>query len=46
MPDCQGLAHGLEATIDDIARNIHAHPTLSETIMEVAHGLTGGYIHM
>jgi dihydrolipoamide dehydrogenase len=29
-----------------IARNIHAHPTLSETLMEAAHGLAGGYIHL
>jgi dihydrolipoamide dehydrogenase len=39
------LAHNAELTIEDIAHNIHAHPSLSEVIMEAAHGLTGGYIH-
>jgi dihydrolipoamide dehydrogenase len=39
------LAHTAELTIEQIARNIHAHPSLSEVIMEAAHGLTGGYIH-
>jgi dihydrolipoamide dehydrogenase len=39
------LAHSAELTIEEIARNIHAHPSLSEVIMEAAHGLTGGYIH-
>jgi hypothetical protein len=24
---------------------VHAHPSLSEVLMEAAHGLTGGYIH-
>lgn len=40
------LAHqaGLDAAA--IARNIHAHPTLSETLMEAAHGLSGGYLHL
>lgn len=40
------LAHNLELTAEEIARNVHAHPTLSEVIMEAAHGLAGGYIHM
>jgi dihydrolipoamide dehydrogenase len=35
---------GLPATA--IAQNVHAHPTLSETLMEAAHGLGGGYIHL
>ncbi|MGQ0601358.1 MAG: FAD-dependent oxidoreductase, partial [Anaerolineales bacterium] len=39
------LAHSMELTIEEIARNVHAHPSLSETIMEAAHGLVGGYIH-
>jgi dihydrolipoamide dehydrogenase len=39
------LAHSAELTIEEIARNVHAHPSLSEVIMEAAHGLTGGYIH-
>ena len=40
------LAHNLELTAEEIARNVHAHPTLSEVIMEAAHGLAGGYIHL
>ncbi len=40
------LAHNLELTAEEIARNVHAHPSLSEVIMEAAHGLTSGYIHM
>jgi dihydrolipoamide dehydrogenase len=39
------LAHAAELSIEDIARNVHAHPSLSEVLMEAAHGLTGGYIH-
>lgn len=39
------LAHNMELTIEEIARNVHAHPSLSEVIMEAAHGLVGGYIH-
>jgi dihydrolipoamide dehydrogenase len=40
------LAHSAELTIEEISRNVHAHPSLSEVIMEAAHGLTGGYIHI
>jgi dihydrolipoamide dehydrogenase len=41
------LAHSMELTAEEIARNVHAHPSLSEVIMEAAHGLTeGGYIHL
>ncbi len=40
------LAHNMELTAEEIARNVHAHPSLSEVIMEAAHGLTGGYIHI
>ena len=40
------LAHLMELTAEEIARNVHAHPSLSETLMEAAHGLTGGYIHI
>ena len=40
------LAHNLELTAEEIARNVHAHPSLSETLMEAAHGLVGGYIHL
>ena len=40
------LAQANELTIEEIAHNIHAHPTLSETIMEAAHGAVSGYIHI
>jgi dihydrolipoyl dehydrogenase len=33
-------------TIEDIARNIHAHPTLSEAIQEAAHDTAGSAIHI
>jgi dihydrolipoamide dehydrogenase len=39
------LAHFAELTAEEIARNVHAHPTLSETIMEAAHGVEGHPIH-
>jgi hypothetical protein len=32
------LAHMMELTPHEIARNVHAHPTLSEVLMEAAHG--------
>ncbi len=40
------LAHTAALTVDDIAHNVHAHPSLSEAVMEAAHGLAGGYIHI
>jgi len=40
------LAHNMELTPEEIARNVHAHPSLSETLMEAAHGLAGGYINI
>jgi dihydrolipoamide dehydrogenase len=40
------LANLMELTAEEIARNVHAHPSLSETLMEAAHGLVGGYIHI
>jgi dihydrolipoamide dehydrogenase len=39
------LAHFAELTPNEIARNVHAHPTLSEAIMETAHGLEGHMIN-
>ena len=39
------LAQKEELTASEIARNVHAHPTLSEALMEAAHGLTGQAIH-
>lgn len=40
------LGKVLETTIDEIGHTIHPHPTLSETIMEAAHGAHGKAIHM
>jgi dihydrolipoamide dehydrogenase len=40
------LAHMLELTPAEIARNVHAHPTLSETLMEAAHVAEGMGIHI
>ena len=37
---------GLEGTAEDLAHIIHPHPTLGEGMMEAAHGLVGGAIHM
>ncbi len=35
------LAHNMELTAEEISRNVHAHPTLSEVIMEAAHDVEG-----
>jgi len=40
------LARSAELTPEEIARNVHAHPTLSETLKEVAHGLEGHFLTM
>jgi dihydrolipoamide dehydrogenase len=40
------LAHNAELTAEEIARNVHAHPTLSEVLMESAHGVEGEPIHI
>ncbi|CAG1002596.1 dihydrolipoamide dehydrogenase [Anaerolineales bacterium] len=40
------LARMMELTPHEIARNIHAHPTLSEAIMEAAHAASGQAIHI
>lgn len=40
------LAQRMELTSAEIARNIHAHPTLSEVLMEAAHGVEGHPIHI
>ncbi|MGJ3240271.1 MAG: dihydrolipoyl dehydrogenase [Anaerolineae bacterium] len=39
------LARTWELTPHEIARNVHAHPTLSEAIKEAAHGLEGHMIN-
>ena len=40
------IAQMMELTPAEIARNVHAHPTLSETLMEAAHGAMGHAIHI
>lgn len=40
------LARNAELTPEEIARNVHAHPTLSETLKEAAHGLEGHFLTM
>jgi dihydrolipoamide dehydrogenase len=40
------LAQMMELTPAEIARNVHAHPTLSEALMEAAHGAAGHAIHI
>ncbi len=41
-----GLAITLEATYDDISSTIHAHPTLSEAVMEATEAANGHAIHI
>lgn len=40
------LAQMMELTPAEIARNVHAHPTLSEVLMEAAHVAEGRGIHV
>jgi len=40
------LAQMMELTPAEIARNVHAHPTLSEVLMEAAHAAEGSAIHI
>ncbi len=40
------LAQMMELTPHEIARNVHAHPTLSEVLMEAAHAASGQAIHI
>ncbi|MFN2167104.1 MAG: hypothetical protein ACK2U9_12685 [Anaerolineae bacterium] len=40
------LAHSNELTANEIARSVHAHPTLSEVLMEAAHAVEGEAIHI
>jgi dihydrolipoamide dehydrogenase len=40
------LARMLEATAEEIGRNVHPHPTISEGIMEAALGALGQAIHI
>ncbi|HIC89854.1 MAG TPA: dihydrolipoyl dehydrogenase [Anaerolineae bacterium] len=40
------LARAMELTPNEIARTVHAHPTLSESLMEAAHAVEGQAIHI
>ena len=39
------LAQQWDLTVTEVARNIHAHPTLSEAVKEAIHGLAGHMIN-
>ncbi len=39
------VAMRLESTADELGRTIHAHPTVSESVMEAAEGIHGLTIH-
>ena len=43
MEGAIAIRNGLKA--EDIARTIHPHPSLSETVMESTHGSHGDMIH-
>jgi dihydrolipoamide dehydrogenase len=36
----------MEATVEEIANTIHAHPTLAEAMLEAAHGVYGEAVHI
>ena len=40
------ISQMMELTPAEIARNVHIHPTLSEALMEAAHGAEGDTIHI
>ncbi|MGK5110716.1 MULTISPECIES: dihydrolipoyl dehydrogenase [unclassified Geodermatophilus] len=40
------LAQKWDLTATELARNVHAHPTLSEALQEAFHGLTGHMINL
>jgi dihydrolipoamide dehydrogenase len=40
------LAQLWDLTADEVARNVHAHPTLSEALKDIAHGISGHMINM
>jgi len=37
---------GLETTLEELARTVHPHPTLSEAVMEAAHVTLGEAVHI
>ena len=39
------LARQWDLTADEVARNVFAHPTLSEAVKEAVHGITGHMIN-
>jgi dihydrolipoamide dehydrogenase len=41
---CVALEH--EATVESLMRVVHPHPTLTEAVMEAAHGVLGSPIHI
>ena len=41
-----GIAKSLEATYEEILKTVHAHPTLSEAVMEAAAGAAGEAINI
>jgi dihydrolipoamide dehydrogenase len=40
------VALRLECTVEELIRTIHAHPTMSEAVLEAAHATHGAAIHM
>jgi dihydrolipoamide dehydrogenase len=40
------VALRLESTTEELVRTMHAHPTLSEAVMEAAHAAVGHSIHV
>lgn len=40
------VALSLECTVEELARTIHAHPTMSEAVAEAAHAAHGAAIHI
>jgi len=40
------LAIEMSATVEDLAATIHPHPTMSEALVEAAHGLSGLPLHI
>jgi dihydrolipoamide dehydrogenase len=40
------LAAQWDLTAEEVSRNVHAHPTLSEALKEVAHGIAGNMINL
>ena len=40
------VALSVEATVEELFRTVHAHPTLAESVMEAAHAAHGAAIHI